>query len=562
MKQLSPHAQMQPPSHRGWRRFWMGSAVLGTLALALSACGNDDDPQAQTNQADLIFESAAVYTADAKGTQAQAIAVKDGKIVYVGNNAGLQSWRGEDTRVINLQGKSLLPGFVDTHNHAYLRAESMYWVTLTTPSLEGYKQETQAFLATQPEAKQIRGVGWNLKYILEQAATTGRSPAQLLDDIVGKDIPAVFITHGHHEVWANTRAMQNAGITKATPNPPGAFIDRDPVTGEPTGILREFGAQNLVISALPQPDFSVEEYKNAILSFQQDLAPQRGVTSVIVPIHYPTDTFLEAMQALDNENKLTVRYDLLQWADENHGTEQIPSFVERRDKYKGKFFKTDSIKIFGTGASSTYGSVVWDQETLKKTVAELDRQKFRVYIHNIGPTSTYNLMLDAFEYALQQNGPRDARHMITHVSDEAIPTIPRFKALNIRADGHPLPKAFFDAGVLVNSSSDYPVREFFPMTRIATGVKSGVALNTMLNSHTIQGAEAMFTEKETGSIEVGKAADLVVMDQDLFKLSTDQLEGSQVLMTLFEGKVVYDNFNGRAAGSNEMVVELADGHKH
>lgn len=295
MKQLSPHAQMQPPSHRGWRRFWMGSAVLGTLALALSACGNDDDPQAQTNQADLIFESAAVYTADAKGTQAQAIAVKDGKIVYVGNNAGLQSLRGEDTRVINLQGKSLLPGFVDTHNHAYLRAESMYWVTLTTPSLEGYKQETQAFLATQPEAKQIRGVGWNLKYILEQAATTGRSPAQLLDDIVGKDIPAVFITHGHHEVWANTRAMQNAGITKATPNPPGAFIDRDPVTGEPTGILREFGAQNLVISALPQPDFSVEEYKNAILSFQQDLAPQRGVTSVIVPIHYPTDTFLEAM---------------------------------------------------------------------------------------------------------------------------------------------------------------------------------------------------------------------------------------------------------------------------
>ncbi|WP_252726036.1 hypothetical protein [Acinetobacter indicus] len=117
----------------------------------------------------------------------------------------------------------------------------------------------------------------------------------------------------------------------------------------------------------------MDEYKNAILSFQQDLAPQRGVTSVIVPIHYPTDTFLEAMQALDNENKLTVRYDLLQWADENRGTEQIPGFVERRDKYKGKFFKIDSIKIFGTGASSTYGSVVWDQETLKKTVAELDR---------------------------------------------------------------------------------------------------------------------------------------------------------------------------------------------
>ncbi|WP_213073393.1 amidohydrolase [Acinetobacter sp. ANC 4779] len=552
MKQLSPNAP---------RRFWMGSAVLSTLALALTACGNDDEKHQQTKQADLIFESAAVYTADAKGTQAQAVAVKDGKIVYVGNDAGLKTWRGEDTRVINLQGKTLLPGFIDTHNHAYLRAESMYWVNLTAPSLEGYKQETQAFLATRPDIKQVRGVGWNLKYILEQAEATGRSPAQLLDDIVGKDIPAVFITHGHHEVWANTRAMQNAGITKDTQNPPGAFIDRDN-TGEPTGILREFGAQNLVISVLPQPDFSVQEYKDAILSFQEDLAPQRGVTSVMVPIHYPTDTFLDAMQALDKENKLTVRYDLLQWADENRGTEQIPGFIERRAKYKGKFFKTDSIKIFGTGASSTYGSVVWDQEVLKKTVAELDREKFRVYIHNIGPTRTYNLMLDAFEYALQQNGPRDARHMITHVSDEAIPTIPRFKALNIRADGHPLPKAFFDAGVLVNSSSDYPVREFFPMTRIAGGVKSGVPLNVMLNSHTIQGAEAIFAEKETGSIEVGKAADLVVMDQDLFKLQADKLEDSQVLMTVFHGKVVYDDLKGTAKAKNEIVIEVDDGHKH
>ena len=459
-----------------------------------------------------------------------------------------------------MEGKTLLPGFVDTHNHAYLRAESMYWVNLNTQTLEGYKKDTQDFLAKHPDVKQIRGVGWNLNYVLEQAKITGKSPAALLDDIVGKDIPAVFITHGHHEVWANTRAMQNAGITAETPNPEGAFIDHDD-EGNPTGIFREFGAQNLVISALPQSDFTIDEYKSAILSFQQDLAPQRGVTSVMVPIHYPTDTLLEAMQALDTESKLTVRYDLLQWADENRGTEQIPGFIERRDKYKGKFFKTDSIKIFGTGASSTYGSVVWNQEVLKKTVAALDKEKFRVYIHDIGPTKTYNLMLDAFEYAQQQNGTRDARHMITHVSDEAIPTIPRFLKLGVRADGHPLPKAFFDAGVKVNSSSDYPVRDFFPMTRIAQGVQSGIPLETMIASHTINGAEAIFAEKETGSIEKGKAADFVVMSNNLFTLAPKDLEKSEVLMTVFNGKVVYDQ-KAKAVNNNEMVHEVADGHNH
>ena len=559
MKQLSQNISRFPLAKSILKHIGTGS-VMTTLAVSLIACGDNDNNAGNSQQADLIFENGSVYTVDSTRSQAEAVAVKDGKIVYVGNNSGLKDWRGKETQVIDLKGKILLPGFIDTHNHAYLRAESMYWVNLNTQTLDAYKQTTQDFLAQQPDVNQVRGVGWNLKYVLEQAQTTGKSPAQLLDEIVGQDIPAVFITHGHHEVWANTRAMQNAGITAATPNPAGGFIDRD-ANGQPTGILREFGAQNLVIGALPQPDFTVDEYKNAILSFQQDLAPQRGITSVLVPIHYPTDTFLEAMKVLDTESKLTVRYDLLQWADETRGTEQIPSFIERRDKYKGKFFKTDSVKIFGTGASSTYGSVVWDQEILKKTVAALDKEKFRVYIHDIGPTHTYNLMLDAFEYAQQQNGKRDARHMITHVSDEAIPTIPRFLKLGVRADGHPLPKAFFDAGVPLNSSSDYPVREFFPMTRIAQGVQSGVSLETMIASHTIYGAEAIFAEKETGSIEKGKAADLVVMSQNLFNIAPSVLENTDVVMTVFNGKIVYDR-DAKNSKDNEMVAEVADGHNH
>lgn len=530
-----------PPDVKAGRRKLLRMAVTSTLAgssmaLLMAACGNNDGPDVA---ADMIMQNGQVYMINATRTKAQAVAVKDGKIIYVGANDGVKQFVGSSTKVVDLKGKMLMPGFIDTHNHAYLRAEAMFWVPLSTATLDAYKQATQAFMAKNPDAKQIRGVGWNLNFILQQAQATGKLPRQLLDDIVGKDVPAVFITNGHHEVWANTKAMQNAGITKDTPNPPGAFIDRDAVTGEPTGILREFGAQNMVISKLPQPDFSVNEFEQAVLTFQQELAPQRGVTSVLVPIHYPTDNFLEAIQALDTEKKLTVRYDLLLWADETRGTSQIPEFVARRNKYKGSFFKIDSIKIFGTGASSTFGSVVWDQDVLKKTVAALDKEGFRVYIHDIGPASTYDLMLDAFEYTQQQNGKRDARHTITHVSAAANPTIARFKALGIRADGHPLPKEFFDAGVIGTSSSDYPVRDFFPLVRVAAGVKSGVSLDTMLASHTINGAELIFSERETGSIEVGKSADLVVLDKDLAGLAPEAIATVKAVMTVFNGKEVF-----------------------
>jgi predicted amidohydrolase YtcJ len=552
-----------------------GLFAAGGLSAVLVACGGSDSgsidevaSNVQGNiaaQADVIFKNGVVHTVEAAQPRAEAVAVKDGKIIYVGNAAGTANLQGSKTEVIDLAGKMLLPGFVDTHNHAYLRAESMFWVTLSTASLDAYKQATQAFLAAHPTANQVRGVGWNLNFILQQAQATGRSPMQLLDDIVGRDIPAVYITNGHHEVWANTKAMQNAGITKDTPNPPGAFIDRNAATGEPTGILREFGAQNMVISKLPQPDFTVEEFKEATLSFQQDLAPQRGVTSVFVPVHYPTDNYLKAIDSLDKSDKLTVRYDLALWADETRGTAQIAEFNERRKLYQGKFYKTNSIKIFGTGASSTFGSVVWDQEVLKQTVAALDKEKFKIYIHDIGPTSTYGLMLDAYEYALQQNGKRDARHTITHVSTEASPLASRFASLGVRADGHPVPKAFFDAGVASTSSSDYPVRDFYPLVRIAAGVKNGVPLNTMIASHTIKGAELMFAEQETGSIAVGKAADLVVLDKDIGSVPAEEIDKAKAVMTMFNGKTVFRDASMGSiaiAGKKVVVQERDDGHAH
>jgi predicted amidohydrolase YtcJ len=172
-------------------------------------------------------------------------------------------------------------------------------------------------------------------------------------------------------------------------------------------------------------------------------------------------------------------------------------------------------------------------------VAALDKAKFRIFIHDIGPTSTYEAMLDAYAYAIAQNGRRDARHMITHVGDAASPTTARFLELGVRADGHPPPKAFFHAKVPTTISSDYPVGDFSPVGEIARGVQRGVALEDLIVAHTLRGGEAVFAEKDIGSVEVGKLADLVVLERDLFLVPAEELAGVKPLMTLFAGKEVF-----------------------
>ncbi len=510
-------------------------ALAGVIVAAV-ASRTVSLAQSPRTAADLVLKNAHIYTVDAGRTQAEGVAVSNGRIVYVGGAAGLTPFIGARTQVLDLNGRLVVPGFIDGHNHAYLRAEALFWATLSGSNVDDYKAQMRSFLDQHPNVTQVRGVGFNVNAVITAAMATGRAPKVLLDEIVGRDIPAVIITNGHHQIWANSKAIQSARITKDTPNPLGAVIDRDPATGEPTGIFREFGAQNLVIGALPKPDFTVEEFEQAIQSFQQEMAGPRGVTSVLTPVHYPTENFLKALQALDKQGKLTVRYDLALWANETRGTSQVADLVETRRKYQGKLFKIDSIKIFGTGEAG----LVWKQPVLEETVAALDKERFRVYVHCTGNQAANEAILDAFAYTLKTNGKRDSRHTITHVNAGAAAVASRFKELGVRADGQgPAPKALFDAGVATTTSSDYPVTDFFPPVRLARGVRNGVPLEAMIASYTIAGAELIFAERETGSIEVGKAADIVVLDRNLFETPVDDLDKARIILTLSGGREVF-----------------------
>ncbi len=560
------------------------SSVFTGCSLEKKSSNNVTGKVTSNQTADLIFKNGEVYTVDKDRSWEKAVAVKNGKILYVGDNKGVAAFKGNDTRVIDLKGKMVMPGFTDSHNHAYLMAESLFWLSLNPYStVEKRQQAIKDYLKEHPNIKQLRGVGWD--DIKRDSKSRGLAPKELLDQVV-PDIPAVFISNGHHSILVNSKALEIAGIDKNTPDPQGGTIERDPKTGEPTGILNEFSAENLVINVLPQPDFTVKQYKKTLLTWQKTAA-EDGVTSVFVPVHYPTESLLKAFEELDNAGKLTVRYDLGLWADENKGTKQIGGLKELRDKYQGKSYKIDTIKIFADGVGEN--KLVWDQNVLEKTVAALDKEGFRVYIHAIGNQGFYpsHNALDAFEYAAKLNGKRDSRHVITHLDWVKEDDVARFKDLgvipapqpswfgkdwytNVRGEGLKELNhmgSYFEAGIPVASSSDFPStdtfkRDMYPLTGLEVGItrldpdkttedglnkvvwpKEKASLEDMITSYTINGAHLIFQEDERGSIEAGKKADLIVLDKNLFQIPVTSIGEAKVLMTFFEGKEVFRHPN-------------------
>ncbi|MCQ6276749.1 amidohydrolase [Bacillus sp. V3B] len=561
--------------------------LLGSTLTGITSAKNVATPK-NNEPLDLILKNGYVYTSDENSSTAKTIGVRDGEIVYVGNNNSVSSLKGPNTKVIDLEGKMVLPGFTDSHNHAYLMSESLFWLDLSSYStLEEYKKAIQDYLKEHPDLKQLRGIGWNERLVTSNSGDP--QPREWLDEVVS-DIPAVFITNAHHSLWVNSKALENAKIDANTSDPKGGVFERDSETNEPTGIVHEFSAQELVINALPIPDFTVEEYKEAILAFQETAA-ERGVTSVFVPVHYPTDSLIDALGELEKNDQLTLRYEIALYVDPYKWAEQIPSFIEKREEHKGGLFQINSVKIFmdGVFAAGTayvkdpyvhmpgeYGHPVWKEDAFKEAVTALDKEGFRVHIHAIGDAAV-TLSLDGFEEAARVNGKRDSRHQITHlhlVQEEdmkrfkdlgVIPVVQPFwftknesyvKAIGEEGANHVFRmKGYFDAGIPVASSSDFPVNDFWPLEAVQKGVtrlaldetdpskvlwpEERVSLNQMITSYTINGAYANFREEEAGSIEEGKKADLVILEKNLFEIPESEISETTILMTIFEGEEVF-----------------------
>lgn len=549
--------------------------LLGIVLQSVAVAQTTSPP------ADLVFRNGAVYTVDAARRWAESVAVRAGRIVYVGTDSGVATWIGPQTRCVDLQGKMLLPGFHDSHVHLVGGGIEMGECDLNgLKTMEQVLDAVKQYAEKHPDKKWIRGGGWPL------TLSGGNPRKELLDKLV-PDRPVLLDAFDGHSSWVNSRALEIAGITKETADPPRGRIERDATTGDPTGTLRESAAR-LVISKIPP--YAHEEFVAGLRRGLQ-VANRFGITSVQEA--RVTEQHLKAFAELDKSGELTVRTVAAMGYDPAKGMTQLPQFVEWRTQFQGKCLRPIAVKIFQDGVIESRTAALlqpylggeargWlnlEPEALKPLAAEFDRLGFQIHVHAIGDRAIQSTF-DALEFARDRNGRRDSRHHIAHIQLFDPPDIARFRKLGVIANFQPLwawadpyivdmtipvlgpersrwlypIRSVAQTGAVIACGSDWSVTSMNPLDAIQIaitrrGLKEApgpawlpdetVDLPLMLASYTINGAFLSFEETETGSIEVGKAADLIVLDRNLFEVAPHEIHNAKVLLTLLEGQEVF-----------------------
>ena len=546
----------------------------------------------RVGKADVVLTNGVIYTVDEARTVAEAIAVRGDSIVFVGSTSDAEEWVGDHTEVVDLDGKLVLPGLIDSHAHATSGVSDIYEVPLYgIGSVEEYQQTIADFIAATPGLTALQGAGWINSVFGEHGPT-----AAMLDEVCA-DIPAVLSSEDYHSVWVNSRTLELAGITADTPDVAGGVIERD-ADGNPSGTLRE-NAVELVADVIPPytPEQLVEG-----LTYFQDFAHSLGLTTVYIPSLPSGDTAgLQALHDFDASGDMTIRFPTAMNVDPEDDVSRVDEIVATKAAEAGGNYEVVAAKIFMDGVlegvtaylEKPYdirpdyrGELLWDPQAYNEICAALDKAGVQIHVHSIGDAAT-RITLDGFAYARQENGVRDARDMITHLQLVNEADIPRFADLGViavpqpywfvidtyyhqaveyvgqgRADKQYPMKSFFDAGVTVASASDYPVSwPPDPMLAIELGVTRTVpegseiyvdpdyetalwpaecvTVEQMIESFTINGARAIFKEDEIGSLEIGKLADLVVLSQNILAVDPKEIHNTVALLTYFAGQEVY-----------------------
>ncbi len=564
-------------------RFTRWVAVL-CVAGSMSACGTDTE---KTTGADTVLQHAYVYTVDANRSVAQAVAITDGRIVYVGSDEGAAAFIGDNTRVVDLHGRMLMPGFQDSHIHPIMAGIEASACDLNgLPGIPEYRGKILEYATNNPDVAWILGGGWAMSVF----GPGGAPNKSILDELV-PDRPVFLSSQDGHTGWANSAALAIAGIDKNTPDPVDGRIDRDPITGEAIGSLQE-GAMSLVTEHIPPT--SLEDRMSG-LRYSIELLNSYGITGIQDAIVYEDD--LKAYTQLADRGELSLRVVASLWWEAQKDMSQLPGLVALRDKYTKGLIDARTIKIMQDGVmenytaamlepylvpSGTKGIPMVEPEQLKALVSKLDAEGFQVHFHAIGDAAVRQ-SLDAVEEALIDNGALGHRHHISHLQMIDPADIPRFKELDVVANFQPLwafadeyvteltipfigeqrarwmypIKSVLDTGATVAFGSDWSVSTANPFPQIETAVtrkganddemdafipEERIDLASAVAAFTINAAFVSRREAETGSIEVGKYADLVLLDQNLFEIEAKDISETTALATLFEGRIVHGDF--------------------
>jgi predicted amidohydrolase YtcJ len=561
-------------------------STTGQLAAESPAAGAQ-----QAGEADVVYKNGFVYTVDAVKTRAQAFAVRDGKFFKVGSNDDMKAVTGKDTRVVDLKGRMVMPGLYDTHIHALRGALTSLGLAFPVDStVDEIKAAIKKFIVDKKlkKGEWVEGAKWSLDY--------HKLNAKMLDE-VSPDNPVFLHDWTNHLAWVNSAALKAAKISKDTPNPNAGVIDRD-ASGNPTGTLHD-KALGLITAAMPPPKPEVVEERARWIFSKLN---KYGITGIVVAQLDPVR--LKAYRDLEAQDKLTVRIQGSWDFNTRYVTttleEQAKTFMSRDKRGENSpLINVDGVKVYMDGVPNaaeggspmidayatapTFGTPSIDESTFSTWMLRFDTEGLKVMAHATGSLSVRHF-LNAVEAVRRANGKGPRHHMahsmlvypdevdrfnfersniITEVSpyqlwtpDPAIRSWPEIIGRDrFELTFTPL-KTVIDAGAVVSYGSDWDnIPEPDPwfamegmITRQYPGKPEYGQLNpderldreTVIEVFTRNGAMTLEKEAETGTIEPGKSADFIVINQNILDVPVEKIHETRVMKTVLKGHTVYE----------------------
>ena len=538
----------------------------------------------QQEKADMVIINAKVLTIDKVNPSAQAIAIKGEYIIAVGTSSQISAMidKGK-TKVIDAHGRLVIPGFNDAHVHfGPLDPDYIELRYTTDPSVITKKVKEQ--VARSQPGELIQGGHWEHEMFLDK-----KWPTKELIDNASPVNPVILSRADGHSVLVNSFVLKASGITKSTPDPFGGTIQKDSVTGEPTGILKE-NAMELIKSGETKRVRTAEEVKTSIwhgylLALKE--ARELGVTSVQVP----GSADFEAYEKLQKVGELTCRIDIGKSLTADPIL--LKNYLKLKEEYpkEGNWIRFGYLKGFmdgtiGSGTAlmfepfndnpSTSGLALIQYDEMEKMIITADKMGFQIGVHAIGDKGN-NWVLNAYEKAEKVNGKHDSRHRIEHAQTLQPSDIPRFAKLGIiasmqpthcisdkkfcekrigpeRAKGAYAWKSLADAGTIIAFGTDYQVEPLNPMEGLYAAVtrkdrlgedgegwhpEQKIKMDEAIKFYTLGSAYSQFMEDRKGMIKKGFLADIVIVDKDLLIIPENEIMKTKVDYTITGGRVVY-----------------------
>ena len=539
--------------------------------------------------ADIVLVNGGVYTVDAERRWVEAVAIRDGEIVVVGSNQSVEAYRGASTEVIDLLGGMALPGLHDTHTHPL---EGGYLLRQCDLSEDG--SSVDAIVQVLRQCASESDDEWVIGFGLDLALFDSNGPDKSLLDDIAPDRLFFVIAEDGHTVLVNSRVLELAGITRETPDPPEGVIERRAETGEPSGTMRE-AAYDLVDVLRPK-----RQMDESIAAMRDALAAMTAVGITSFNDVWVGELELQVYQAIERSGDLKMRVVnsiMDEGVFERHVGADFERLLAARHDYSSALINNDSIKIMVDGVLEGEtaalvepyiglghrGTLNHSSEELCRRVQRYDAMGLRIHMHTIGDAAV-RAGLDAIEYAREANAgnarSNDLRHTLSHLALVQADDIARFAELEVSASFtgawafpsnwvsdlnvpvlgqkrvdrmYPI-GSLHQAGAVVVGGSDWIYGTLSPLDSIEVAITrqdpdnanaligntgDSIDLATAIEAYTTNAAWAMHQEDKVGSIDVGKRADIVVLDRNLFAIPATQINEASVRFTIFDGEIVY-----------------------